>query len=407
VVAWQRGRPLDALSALETAVRAVPHEPEFHNNLGLVLAALDRPAEAAAAHRRALELAPGNAAAWNNLGLALHLGNDLDGAIDAFGRALALQERFAQARWNRSLALLAAGRFREGWAQYEARHEVSVFADPSPPPAEARWRGDDPAGLRILLTAEQGLGDAIQFARLAPLLASRGATVVLQAPFPLVPLFRTLADVRAVVPTGDSRPPFDAWLPLLSLPAALGLDDAASIPANVPYLTCDPARRAEVRAQLGARGDELRAGIAWAGNPRNPIDRRRSMPLSAVAPLLRLPGVRWYSLQKGLAEVEVDSVPDATSLTRLSAIDDFDGTAALVDELDVVITVDTSIAHLAGALGRPVFVLLPYSADWRWRVARSDSDWYPTARLFRQPAPGQWDPAVTKVATALGTLLQR
>ena len=403
MIAYQRGDPGAALPSLEAAVRAVPQEPEFHNNLGIVLAALDRPVDAVAAHHRALELAPDNAGAWNNLGLALQLANDLDAAAEAFRRSLALQPGFAQARWNLSLALLAAGRLREAWPHYEARHEVSVFADPSPPPAAKRWDGADAAGKRILLTAEQGLGDAIQFARLATLLAARGARVVLQAPAPLARLFRSLEGVDEVVPAGSPLPAYDAWLPLLSLPGALALD-AASIPARVPYLAADPALRAEVRAQLPSRGEALRAGLAWSGNPRNTADRRRSVSLATLAPLLRVPGVRWCSLQKGDGEDAVAGVPEAAALQQLPARNDLDGTAAIVAELDVVVTVDTSIAHLAGALARPVFVMLPHAADWRWRVGREDSDWYPTARLFRQSAPGAWGPVVDAVAAALGEL---
>jgi tetratricopeptide (TPR) repeat protein len=403
MIEFQRSRPDVALPSLEAAVRAVPHEPEFHNNLGIVLAALDRPAEAVAAHRRSLDLAPDNAGAWNNLGLALLQRNDLTGAVEAFGRALALQPVFAQARWNLSLALLAAGRLREGWPHYEARHEVSVFADPSPPPSALRWTGSDLAGRRILLTAEQGLGDAIQFARLAPLVAARGAHLVLQAPAPLAQLFRSLEGVHEVVPVGAPLPAFDAWLPLLSLPQALGLD-AGSIPARVPYLAADPELREKLRAQLPPRSDALRAGLAWSGNPRNTIDRRRSVALAALAPLLRLPGVRWFSLQKGAGEEAIAGVPAAAALVELPARNDFDGTAALVAELDVVITVDTSLAHLAGALARPVFVMLPHAADWRWQVGREDSDWYPTARLFRQPAPGDWGPVIDAVAAALAGL---
>ncbi len=400
VVDYQRGQPADALPRLVAAAALRPAEPEFHNNLGLVLAALDRIDEAIAAHRRALELAPRHAGAWTNLGLALTAANALDEAIAAFDRALALAPDLTEARWNRALALLAAGRFQEGFRDYEARLAVPAFADPSWTPSAPRWDGSDPRGRTILLVAEQGLGDAIQFVRLATVLAARGARVVVQAPRPLSSLLRTVDGVADVVVPGEPLPSHDAWLPLLSLAGALGID-ATSIPAQVPYLAADAARRRDAAAALAAHGGALRAGLAWAGNPRNANDRRRSAPLAALAPLLSLAGVTWFSLSKDDGEDQVAAVPEAARLVSLEARREFDGTAALIAELDLVVTVDTSIAHLAGALARPTFVLLPFHADWRWRLAREDSDWYPTLRLFRQRAPGDWAGVVSRVGDAI------
>ena len=400
VVDYQRGRPADALPRLTAAVALLPAEPEFHNNLGLALAALDRHDEAIAAHRRALALQPDHAGAWTNLGLALTAANALDDAIAAFDRALELAPTLTEARFNRALALLAAGRFAEGFRDYEARLAVPAFADPAWSPTVPRWDGSAPRGRTILLVAEQGLGDAIQFARLATTLAARGARVIVQAPRALAALLRTVEGVAGVVAPGEPLPPHDAWLPLLSLAGALGIDET-SIPARVPYLTADVARRRELATTLAAQGDVLRAGLAWAGNPRNTNDRRRSAPLAALAPLLSLPGVAWFSLSKDDGEDQMRAVPEAARMVVLDARREFDGTAALVAELDLVVTVDTSIAHLAGALARPTFVLLPFHADWRWRTAREDSDWYPTVRLFRQPTPGDWASVVEKVGAAI------
>ena len=378
----------------------LPAEPEFHNNLGLVLAALDRHDEAIAAHRRALALKPDHAGAWTNLGLALTAANELDDAIGAFDRALELAPTLTEARFNRALALLAAGRFPEGFRDYEARLSVPAFADPAWSPTVPRWDGSEPRGRTILLVAEQGLGDAIQFVRLATLLATRGARVIVQAPRALATLLRTVEGVASVVAPGEPLPPHDAWLPLLSLAGALGID-ATSIPARVPYLAADASRRRDLAITLAAQGEVLRAGLAWAGNPRNTNDRRRSAPLAALAPLLSLPGIAWFALSKDDGEDQLRAVPEASRLVVLDARRDFDGTAALVAEVDLVVTVDTSIAHLAGALARPTFVLLPHHADWRWRTAREDSDWYPTVRLFRQPAPGDWASVVAAVSAAI------
>jgi hypothetical protein len=213
-------------------------------------------------------------------------------------------------------------------------------------------------------------------------------------------LLRTVEGVASVVAPGDPLPPHDAWLPLLSLAGALGID-ATSIPARVPYFAADASRRRDLAITLAAQGEVLRAGLAWAGNPRNTNDRRRSAPLAALAPLLSLPGIAWFALSKDDGEDQLRAVPEASRVVVLDARRDFDGTAALVAELDLVVTVDTSIAHLAGALARPTFVLLPYHADWRWRTAREDSDWYPTVSLFRQPAPGDWASVVAKVSAAI------
>lgn len=400
VAAYQRGRADEALPMLQRAATLVPHEPEFHNNLGVVLAALDRDEAAAAAHRRALACKPDHAGAWNNLGLVLHAQNDLAGAIDAFGRALAHAPGFTQARWNLALALLHDGRFREGWEAYEARLSIPAFA-PASVPATTRWDGREAAGRKLLLTAEQGLGDAIQFVRLAGAVAKRGARVIVQAPRPLIALFRGVEGVSDVLAADAPLPAHDAWLPLLSLPRVLEIA-ASNIPAQVPYLRADDRLQRAVAADLARYAGSLKIGIAWAGNRNNTNDRRRSIPLSLLATSwFDLKGVSWISLQNGDDEDQGGHAPAAARLVRLPWRNDFDGLAALMNELDLVVSVDTSIAHLAGALARPVFILLPFSSDWRWRTSRTDSDWYPTATLFRQPAPGDWQHVMAGVRDAI------
>jgi tetratricopeptide (TPR) repeat protein len=401
VVDYQQGRPAQALAALEQSVLAQPREAEFHNNLGLALAALDRDEEAAATFRHALALRPGHAGAWNNLGLALRARNRIDEAIDAFRHALELAPAFTEARWNTALALLSAGRFEAGWEAYEARLSVPAFA-PRERPATPRWDGRDPGGRTLLLVAEQGLGDAIHFARFARDLAAQGARVLLRAPGSLANLLQTAPGVAAVSPVDTPWPAHDAWLPLLSLGQTLKV---GSVPAHeVPYLRADAGLRSAVRARLGAAEGTRRIGIAWAGNPGNTNDRRRSIALERLAPLFALPGIAWYSLQKddaSLPPAAVDRVH--AGLVRLPWRNDFDGLAAMVDELDLVVSVDTSVAHLAGALGRPALVLLPFAGDWRWGLAGERTAWYPTLRLFRQAAPGDWTGAIDAVAAVLAT----
>jgi tetratricopeptide (TPR) repeat protein len=398
VVHHQRGRHADALPLLERAVSLVAQEPEFHNNLGLVLAALDRNDAAADAYRRALHRKPDHATAWNNLGLAYQAMNRLREAVDAFRRALALAPTFAQAHWNLALALLAQGDYAEGFREYEWRLRLGELGGRAPSLPIPRWQGEDLRGKTLLLTAEQGIGDALQFVRFAARAADRGARVVVQVRDELRALLATAPGVDETV--GSDAPPaaFDVELPLLSLPHRLGLgvDD---VRASDRYLQSDASRRNAIASTLAQHADR-RIGIAWAGASHHRNDKRRSMPLAALAPLLSLPGVAWYSLQKGAAATQL-SDGDARDVVPLDASCDFAHTAALVDALDAVVTVDTSIAHLAGALGKPVYVLLPFAPDWRWGIGADRTPWYPAVRLFRQPAVGDWQSVVMSVRNAL------
>jgi len=405
VVLHQRGRHAEALPLLERSASLVPAEPEFHNNLGLVFAALDDNDRAIESYRRALERKPDHATAWNNLGLACQAANRLPEAIASFRRALALMPAFAQAHWNLALALLASGEYAEGWREYEWRLRLPELGGRAAPLPIPRWEGDDMRGRTLLVTAEQGIGDALQFIRFIAPLAQRGVRVIVQMPSELRGLLATAAGVAATVATTGTVPACDAEIPLLSLPCRLGVDaDDVSV-AGGGYLRSDPARKRVIDTAF-ARDDASmpRIGIAWAGAPHHRNDIRRSMPLALLAPLLSLPGIRWYSLQKGNAAAQIDAVPEAQAMTPLDAHSDFVQTAALIDALDAVVSVDTSIAHLAGALGKPVFVLLPYAPDWRWCIAGERTPWYPTARLFRQPAIGDWQSAVASLRAALRTM---
>jgi len=401
VVHHQRGRHADALPLLERAVSLVAQEPEFHNNLGLVLAALDRNDAAADAYRRALDRKPDHATAWNNLGLVYQAMNRLPEAVAAFRRALALTPAFAQAHWNLALALLAQGDYAEGLREYEWRLRLAELGGRAPRLSLPRWQGEELRGKTLLLTAEQGIGDALQFVRFASNVAERGARVVVQAPGDLRGLLATAPGVAATVGSDDPLAACDFELPLLSLPHRLGLGIDDMRPAG-RYLQSD-ASRSEIVASILAQhgGATRRIGVAWAGAVHHRNDRRRSMPLAALAPLFSLPGVAWYSLQKGAAAAELAQLGARRDVVPLEADCDFAHTAALVDALDAVVTVDTSIAHLAGALGKPVCLLLPYAPDWRWAVAGERTPWYPTARLFRQPSIGDWASVVATVREAL------
>ncbi len=402
VILYQRQKLDEALPLLERSCAAAPEEPEFHNNLGLALAAADRNAEAVASYRKALALKPDHTTAWNNLGLALTAMNQPQEAIAAYRESISIDPDFAQAHWNLGLALLLTGRFREGWNEYEWRLRIPELGGAGTSDTEPFWDGKAHPGLTLLLGAEQGMGDALQFIRLAEPLAWRGVRVIVSTEQALVRLFTKARGVAAAIGPRDPVPAHEARLPLLSLPGILDIDEK-TIPATVPYLTADPARRAMVAASLAPYAGRRKLGLVWAGNRAHANDRRRSATLAELAPLFGVPGIAWFSLQRGQAERDIDSVPAAASLVPLPPTYNYDDTAALVAELDLVIAVDTGIAHLAGALGKPIWVMLPFAPDWRWQLGRADNPWYPTMRLFRQPSPGAWDAVARDVVAALSS----
>ena len=399
VVALQRQRFGDALPALEASVAAYPDDVRFLDNLGVAYAGLDRYADAEAQHRRALALRPDLAPAWNNLGLALVAQRRLDEAIEAFGRALAVSPQYPKARWNRATARLALGD-RAGWEDVDARLDV---LEPGTGPGIAgvpRLTARDAVGGKtVLVDAEQGHGDMLQFARFATTLAERGARVIVRAHAPLAELVATLRGVAGVVGI-DEAPPCDAWIAVMSLPALLGVDPRGEA-VEMPYLHVDAARVAAARASIACIPARRRLGLSWAGNPEQVNDRRRSCPLAALAPLLERDDVAWFSLQHVDGEDQLASVPSARRLHLPDQRHDFAGKSALVAALDGVVSVCTSSAHLAGALGRPLAVLLSHAPDWRWGVDGDTTGWYPTARLFRQGAPGDWAGVARNLGRAL------
>ncbi|HEY7944692.1 MAG TPA: DUF5672 family protein [Casimicrobiaceae bacterium] len=404
VILYQRQDVAAALPLLQRSVEAVPAEPEFHNNLGLALAAGDREHEAVAAFRAALALEPGHAVAWNNLGLALQSVNDVAGAIGAFRRAIALQPGFAHAHWNLALALLLDGQYPEGWREYEWRLALPELGKGRHAFAGPAWDGHAPEGRTLLLYAEQGLGDALQFARYVPLLSRAGARCIVHCAPALEPLLATLPGVDRVVSGEASLTPYDAHLPLLSLPRVCGTT-LQTIPADLPCIAAPAATREAARAAVAATAGRFRVGLAWAGSKAHGNDRNRSCPLDALAPLFEIGGIAWFSLQQGEATRQGATTPSGERLAWLAADAPLAFTASLIAELDLVISVDTSIAHLAGALARPVWTMLPFAPDWRWLLGRDDSPWYPTMRLFRQPRPRDWNAVARRMAGELRALI--
>lgn len=360
-------------------------------------------ARAMALGRHSLLLQPGSAAAHINLSLAEHGNGLLERARRSSERAIRLQPDNDVARFNLSMVLLALGDFVEGWRLYEARWrmERTRYPDHAPP-----WPGGDPAGRSFLLVAEQGQGDTLHFVRYAALLAACGARVHLMVQPALTRLLSGIPGVASVVPLDDPPPVCDACVPLMSLPLLFGTT-LATIPAATPYLRAAEADRRFWGGRLAGER-RLKVGLVWAGSAHDDqinahmVDRRRSLPLAALAPLAGVPGVAFYSLQKGPPAAEARTAPAGVALIDwMDEMRDFADTAALVEHLDLVISVDTSVCHLAGALARPVWVLSRHDACWRWLRDRPDSPWYPTLRLFRQDAPGDWEPVVARVRDAL------
>jgi tetratricopeptide (TPR) repeat protein len=400
-VAFIKLKRLDeAAAACRAAIELRPAYASAYSNLGVALLQLDRAQEAIAASERAIEIDPSFAKAYSNLAECLKDEGRLDEALDASRISVSLASRDKMQQFNYALALLMEGDCEAGWAAYEIRRKAGVLAPRERSFSVPEWRGESLVGRTLLLHAEQGLGDTLQFVRFAREIATTGASIVVECQRPLVDLLHSIANVR-VVPQGAPLPQVDVHLPLMSLPHVLGtrLD---TIPANVPYLAADPVKVAGWKARLGHTSD-LNVGVVWSGNPDHKSDRRRSIAAANVLPALALPGVRLFSLQKdprpqdrgtlhALADCMTDLAPELT---------DFTETAAAIAALDLVIAVDTSVAHLAGALGRPVWMMTPYALDWRWLRDREDSPWYPTMRLFRQAVPKVWTDVLARIRNEL------
>jgi Flp pilus assembly protein TadD len=432
-------KELDRLDEAESAYRAAlamrPSIVEAHSNLGAVLADLGRLDEAISECRAALRLNPQSAQAYNNLGYAMNLKGDLDGAAAECRRAIALQPvypealvnlaivlaaqckwdeslaaccealaarpDFALAHWNLGLNLLKKGEYALGWPHWEWRFAVGKLGIRRREFPQPRWDGSRLMDRRILLNVEQGLGDAIQFARFVPMVATRGGRIVVECAAELRRLFGGLAGVEQVVEQGEALPEFDMHCPMPSLPLVFGTT-LQTIPANAPYLSVDASSAESWRTRLANLGSGRKVGLVWAGNSRHTNDRNRSIPLATLAPLGAVEDVHLISLQKGLRSVDAVTPPAGLKLIDwTSELGDLADTAALMAGLDLIISVDTAPAHLAGALGRPVWILLPFSADWRWLRQGDESPWYPTMRLFRQAVAGEWGVAVERLVTAL------
>jgi tetratricopeptide (TPR) repeat protein len=392
----------EALASYDQAIALKPDFAEAHNNRGNALKQLKRFEEALASYDQAIALEPDDAAAFNNRGVTLGELKRFDEALASYDKALALRPDDVEAHYNEAFCRLLLGDFDRGapawrWESEPAKQaniEKRNFAQPL-------WVGsNDIAEKTILLHAEQGFGDTIQFCRYVPLVAEHGARVILEVQKPLHELMSTLAGAAQIISRGDPLPDFDIQCPLFSLPLALGtrLD---CIPSTTPYLHAPTHALQHWNTRLGPR-HRPRIGICWAGNSNVPHDLSRSIGLSPMLPLLANTDVQFFSLQKDLRAGDAEILDNNRNITHLGQeIETFSDTAAIICSMDLVISSDTSVAHLAGSLGKPIWILLQFVPDWRWLLDRDDNPWYPTARLFRQEETRTWDGVIRRVHAAL------
>jgi tetratricopeptide (TPR) repeat protein len=395
------GRYEEALTDFEAALAAAPNPLTFFN-YGKTLAALGRHSESAAAFDRAVAVVPGHVGAWSSRGVSLLALNRHSEAIASFDKALAIDPDYADAHFNKALALLAIGDYSRGLVEYEWRWKRSGAEGLRQNFGRPLWRGDYPLLDRtILLHAEQGLGDTIQFARYVAPLAHSGANVILEVHQELKPLLSRLDGCQATIALGEARPAFDVHCPLGTLPMAFKTE-FATVPAEIPYLFADADRVDRWRQRLEPFGGP-RVALVWAGNVAHANDRDRSIPLAKLQSLWAGNSAQFVSLQRDLRDSDPEILAASPVLHLGGELVDFDDTAAVLSLCDLVIAVDTSVAHLAAAMGRPTWVLLPFSSDWRWTAAADSNPWYPAVRHFRQPLPGDWDSVVTQVLSELAT----
>lgn len=395
----QLGRYDEAVAIYDAALDRTPAHVTAWNNRGNALLALCRYADAAESYSRALNLAPELHDARVALATCYQALGMVEEALDACEAVLEAEPEHAEAHWNRALLLLLKGDYAHGWPEYEWRWRKRNFTSPLRNFTQPCWRGEPIAGKTILVHAEQGFGDTLQFCRYIPLVAALGGRVVFECHPPLVALMKSLAGGNVVVVAmGEPLPPFDLQAALMSLPMIFDTT-VDTIPRDVPYLA-PPQERLSLWSSQIIDKNAFRIGMCWAG--KSYPDPGRSCPVEVLAPLAEVEGVSWYSLQVGWEGALPLAMSDLTADIR-----DFGDTAALIARLDLIITVDTAVAHLAGALGKTTWVMLSHAPDWRWMLGREDSPWYPAMRLFRQQGAGAWEDLIRHVGEALKDRLCR
>jgi tetratricopeptide (TPR) repeat protein len=403
--AFQEKGQLDrAIDLYRRALEIHPSYPEAQTNLGNALMGKGLINEAIACYKEALRLNPDYVEAYTNLGNAYQQKGSISEAITCYQKALRINPDFASAHWNLSLVYLLSGNFEQGWNEYPWFWHLKdvVPRKFSRPP----WDGSIMKDNKILLYAEEGYGDTIHFFRYIPLVAERCAKVIIECQEELISLVRNIDGVNQVIAQGEQIPEHDVHCSLLMLPAIFKTT-FESIPAKVPYIPIDPGLTKQWQDMMQDDNEKIKIGLVWAGGHKEGTLNYRSCSLEMFLPFIKLDGITFYSLQKGEAAEQTENLPEGIKLVNyMEEIRDFSDTAALIENLDLVISVDTSVAHLAGALGKPVWLLLHFVPSWRWLLGREDSPWYPTMRLFRQPAPGDWGPVIERVLRELEMLVR-
>jgi len=403
------GQCAEAVKSYRQAIRLKPDCAEIYYNMGNALKNQAQHEEAIESYNQAIRLDPEYAEAYCNLGVAQRELGQYDKAIKNYEHAIQLKPKFVEAHWNRSLILLLRGQFAEGWKEYEWRRNTDLRVTAYPNRDKIpRWDGSSFAGKRLFVHYEQGLGDNIQFLRYLPMVKSRGGSVIYEAKKPLLGLlgdFEGIDELKEATFDGKPAVKFDYHIPLLSLPRIFGTT-LKTIPADVPYLTANPAKVKHWRQRLVQT--DFKVGLVWAGKPSHGNDYNRSCALDHFAPLAGIDGVKLYGLQKGQAAEQAEKLGQRIPVINFgNEFKDFTDTAGMIENLDLVISVDTSVAHLAGAMAKAVWVVLPFVPEWRWMLEREDSPWYPTMRLFRQEKPGDWDGVFQCIAKQLQILMKK
>ncbi len=404
LIALRRGRMQQAVTLMERGLAADPSRPLHWRNISEAYRLLGRLDDALASARRAVTLDPADPLGPFNLAMVLYDRLDLPACIAAARHSLDLRPNLPQAHMKMAQALLLTGELERAWEHYEWRYQIPGAPPLMPPTDRPQWDGRTLRGERLLLIGDQGYGDVLMFARYIPWAATRADSIVLACSQEMAPTLRRMFPALPLVTQWDCTPPYVCFCPLSGLPRLHGTT-LQTIPPRLPACQADPALAAEWKARLdrdipaGLR----RVGIAWAGRPTHNNDRNRSVPLTDFAPLGAVAGVALVSLQKGPPAAQAQQWRGRAMLLNLDAgIQGFEDTAAIIDGLDLVICVDTAVAHLAGVMSKPAWIVLPYAPDWRWLTGRSDSPWYPGLRLFRAPGPKRLDAAITAAAAALG-----
>jgi Flp pilus assembly protein TadD len=402
IIFQEEGRIDEAIKYYQKALHLNPDLAEAHSNLGTAFKEKDNFDEAIICYQKALQKKPYFADVYNNLGVVLQNKGQFEEAIQYFQKALQIEPDHAKSHWSLSFSLLLLGNFDQGLKEYEWRWKTKDFVTQQRRYSRSLWDGSDISGKSILIYPEQGIGDIIQFIRYIPLVAQRGAKVFFECPKELVSLLKNLRGMEQMIIFGENLPEFDIYCPLLSLPLIFKTT-LNSIPAEIPYIKVDSSLMQKWKEKFYYNNYEFKVGLAWTGNPKNIRDHYRSISLEIFKPLAQCDNVIFYSLQKGKAAEQAKNPPEGMKLIDYTdEINDFSDTAALIENLDLVISVDTAVAHLAGAMGKPVWTLIPFSLpDWRWMLDREDSPWYPTMRLFRQPSYGDWKSVIEQVKEEL------